>query len=58
MGGFNKNKAKEIYNISDDYSIITVIAVGKYGNKEDLPDNIKAMEKPSIRKPIEDLIIK
>jgi nitroreductase len=57
MGGFSKDKAREVYNISDDYSIITVIAVGKYGNKDDLPDNIKAMEKPATRKPVEDLII-
>ncbi len=38
MAGFNTDKAKELFNIPDDYEPVTAIAVGYYGNKDDLPE--------------------
>lgn len=58
MGGFKKKKSREVYNISEDYSIITVIAVGKYGDKEKLPEDLKKIEEPGTRKDIQSLIFK
>jgi nitroreductase len=57
MGGFSKTKAREILQLPDEIDIITVVAVGKMGNKERLVDELKEQEKPSVRKEIESLII-
>ena len=35
MGGFKRKKTREVLNISEDYEIIAVIAVGKMGNKNE-----------------------
>lgn len=58
MGGFSKQKAKEVFNIGDEYSIIAVVAVGKLGDKEKLPEDIEKREVPGNRKSIQELIIK
>ena len=58
MGGFSKQKTKEVLNIGDKYSIIAVVAVGKLGDKEKLPEDIKKHEVPGNRKSIQELIIK
>jgi len=54
MGGFRRKKTRETLNISEDYEIIAVIAVGKMGNKEDLEDEFKKEESPNTRRPLED----
>jgi nitroreductase len=38
MAGFNTDKAKELFNIPEGYEPVTAIAVGYYGNKDDLPE--------------------
>jgi nitroreductase len=58
MGGFSKEKAAEVYNISNEYSILAVVAVGKYGNFDELFDNIKEREQPGTRKELKEIIIK
>lgn len=58
MGGFSKERAREIFDIPEDYSIMAVIAVGKYGNVNELPEKLKDMEEPGTRKPIRELIFK
>jgi len=54
MGGFRRKKTRETLNISEDYEIIAVIAVGKMGNKENLEDEFKKEESPNTRRPLED----
>lgn len=44
MGGFDTEKAAVIFNIPDDHSIATVIAIGYRGNPEVLHENLKKME--------------
>lgn len=39
-------------NISEDYEIIAVIAVGKMGNKDELEEEFKNEEFPNTRRPI------
>lgn len=58
MGGFSKKKAREEFNIQEDYSIIAVIALGKYGDIKDLPAELAEREKPGTRKNFEDVILK
>ena len=57
MGGFNVEKARREFNIPDRYDIITVIAVGYYGKKDELSEYNQDREHPNSRKEIEDLYL-
>lgn len=57
MGGFSKDKTREAFEITDDYNIITVVAVGKYGNKENLTEELQDREHPETRMEIEELLL-
>ena len=56
MGGFKRQKTRETLNISKDYEIIAVIAVGKMGNKQDLEDAFKKEEFPNTRRSLRDSV--
>ncbi len=56
IGGFDKKLAKESLGISDDYTIEIIIAIGKAGKIEDLPEAFQVREKPSQRKNIEEIV--
>jgi nitroreductase len=53
MAGFDYQKAKELLQIPDDYTIEAMFAVGKPGEITRLPEAMQANEKPSDRKKIE-----
>lgn len=55
MEGFDYNKARKELNISDDYDIECMVAVGKPGKKGDLPDELNKQESPSQRKKINEI---
>ena len=57
MGGFDPEKAIELFNISDLYEIITVVAVGRYGDKNQLSKKLQGREHPKSRKPVEELLL-
>lgn len=44
MGGINKDKLRELFLIPEDYEPVTVIAVGYFGNPDDLPEALKDRE--------------
>lgn len=56
MSGFDYVRAKNELNIPDGYRVEAMIAVGRPGNKEDLPENMQAGEVPSDRKKLAELI--
>lgn len=56
MGGFDREKAKTILNIPDNYEIHAIVAVGYQGEVEALPESYQEREKPSGRKPIAEFI--
>jgi nitroreductase len=56
MSGFDYDKARKILNIPEDYEVEAMIAVGKPGKKEDLPDGMREREIPSPRKNIKEII--
>jgi nitroreductase len=55
MQGFDYKKAKEDLEIPDDFDVMAMIAIGKKGSKEDLPPNLQEKEKPSNRKPLNEI---
>jgi len=57
MGGFSKEKTKIAFNIPDDCNVITVVAVGKYGDKSLLTEELQEREHPETRMPIEELLL-
>lgn len=56
MEGFDYDRAKYELNVSDDYTIEMMFAVGKPGKKEDLPQEMQEQEFPSDRKKLEELV--
>ncbi len=44
MGGFDQEKAREIFMIPDNYEPVTVLAVGYKGDPDLLPENLKIRE--------------
>jgi nitroreductase len=56
MSGFNEEITRKELNISDDYQIELMIAIGDHGKTEDLPEKMQAGEKPSDRKKLEEIV--
>lgn len=56
MEGFDYERARTDLHIPDNYSVEAMFAVGKKGNKKDLPPDLQAREEPSDRNPISDCI--
>jgi len=56
MSGFDYSMAKKKLGISDDYLVEMMIAVGQPGVLEDLPETLRAHEKISDRKPLEEMV--
>lgn len=44
MGGFDKEKARELFEIPEGYEPMTVIAIGYPGNPEELPEELRERE--------------
>jgi nitroreductase len=57
MSGFDYEKARQDLKIPDDYTVEAMIAIGRPGNKEDLPKDFQEREQPSDRKKIVEIAI-
>jgi len=53
MGGFSMEKVIEKYQIPESLYPLAVVAIGKRGNPDDLPEEIKNMEHPGTRKKLD-----
>ena len=56
MAGIYFDLIKEKLSIPDDYEVEIMIAVGKKGKIEDLPEPLRERETPSDRKPLEEIV--
>jgi nitroreductase len=52
MAGFDADKARTALRIPEEYHVNAMIAVGRPGRVEDLPEGMREREVPSDRKPI------
>ena len=57
MQGFDYEKARMDLEIPDDFEVMSMIAIGKKGPKENLPPEFQDKEKLSDRKPLKDIIM-
>lgn len=57
MAGFDKNAAREAFNIDEDYDIVHVMAVGQPGDLELLSEKNQVRNHPNTRKPIEEFVL-
>jgi nitroreductase len=56
MQGFDFDKARTALNVPDDYAVAAMFAGGRPGDVGELPEQLQAREKPSGRKPVEQII--
>jgi nitroreductase len=57
MAGFDPERARKELGLSDDYDLIAMVAVGKLGNKDELPLEFQAMEQPGLRRVLEETVL-
>ncbi|OXL83753.1 nitroreductase [Paenibacillus sp. SSG-1] len=56
IGGFDRNKARDILNVPDHIELHAVIALGFLGDKSVLPEAIQQREVPNDRRPLNELV--
>jgi nitroreductase len=52
MGGFNRDKAREVLGVPEGYSVEVAIAVGRQAERGSLPPDLQERELPSQRRPV------
>lgn len=52
MAGFDRSKARALLNVPDDFDVEAMIAVGRPGDPDQLPEQLRQREVPSDRRPI------
>ncbi len=57
MQGFDYEKARAVLNIPEHFQVDAMIAVGRPGKREDLPEDLQEREQPSDRKPVAEIVI-
>lgn len=56
MAGFDRDRLRTALEVPADYAIEAVVAIGKIGSKEVLPESLAAKEVPSQRLPLEAIV--
>jgi nitroreductase len=56
MAGFEKEQARDVLHVPDDFDIQLIVAIGYQGEKEVLSVDLQEREHPSNRRPLKELI--
>ncbi len=56
MEGFNYDAAAKLANLPADYTVEAMIAIGRHGKTESLPEKLQAVEQPNDRKPLNEIV--
>jgi nitroreductase len=51
MAGFDREQAREVLALPEEFDVIAMVALGYRGDKEKLPEALQAREMPSARRP-------
>ncbi len=54
MAGYDVEKARKELKIPDDYEVVHMIAIGKPGELDMIPERMQKSEKPNSRNPVEE----
>jgi|SRR6185503_1437813 len=57
MQGFDYNTARKVLEVPDSFDVMAMIAIGKLGQKENLPNDLQEREYPSDRKPLIEIVM-
>ncbi len=57
MQGFDFERARSELRVPEDHGVNAMFAVGRPGNPADLPEQLRERERPSGRKPVEEIIL-
>lgn len=57
IGGYDKEAARAVLNVPDDYELHAVIAIGYRGPREELPEPLQQREWPNERRPLRESVI-
>lgn len=58
MEGFDYDTLKKQLQVPDSFTIEAMVAIGKVGNPEKLPEDLRKKETPSTRKPLAEIVNK
>ena len=56
MQGFDYERARKDLDIPGNYTVHAMVAIGRPGKKEDLPEDLREREKPSTRKGVDEIV--
>jgi nitroreductase len=56
MGGFDRDRARDVLQLPADYELQAAVAIGYQGAAESLPDDLRSREQPSPRQPLSELV--
>lgn len=56
MQGFDSDKARQVLQVPEEYTVEAMVALGKPGKKEDLPERLQQREVPSGRKKLAEIV--
>lgn len=55
MEGFDYDEARRVLGVPDDHEVEAMVAVGRPGPREELPEKLRERETPSDRKPVREI---
>lgn len=56
MAGIFQDKIKAEFKLTDNFTVEAMVAVGKLGDKKQLPDAFQSREEPNTRKPVKTFV--
>jgi nitroreductase len=56
MGGFDRDAARALLSVPMEYKLEVLIAIGKAGQRDNLPDDLRELELPTGRLPLSSLV--
>lgn len=56
MQGFDYDRARAAAQVPEDFDVEAMVAIGKKGRKEDLPEKLRNAEFPNQRKPLREIV--